>query len=247
MNKVNQRRCWICGSAATSAEHRFKKSDVVRAYGRGPYTGDDDPLHFRNSEPKPIVLQGPNACSLKYSPSLCHRCNTTVTQPFDRAYDLLMEWLTTHGTQVLQRRFINFAEIYGDQFEGPQRNLFKYFAKSFGCRLVESGYRVPSDIIDLFDLSYFKTGLCLTFAVNENILELSSNIKDGFIGKGDLTIILNRYDDSDIRGYFWSEHVSWFTVFYWYGRLPDGNLGSTWVANSQHIYIGSYQPIRPGA
>jgi hypothetical protein len=156
-----------------------------------------------------------------------------------------MEWLITNESQVLQRRFINFAEVYGDQFEYLQRNLFKYFSKSFGCRLVESEYNVPADIIELFDLTYFKTGLCLTFAVNEDTLLLSSNIQDGFIGKGDLTVIVNRYDDSDIRGYFWSEHVSWFTVFYWYARLPDGNLGSTWVANSQHVYLGSYKPLRP--
>jgi len=154
-----------------------------------------------------------------------------------------MEWLTKNDSIVLKRRFINFAEVYGDQFEGSQRNLFKYFAKSFGCRLIEAGYKVPRDIIDLFDLRYFQTALYLTFAINEGILLLQSGINDGFIGKGDLTVILNRYDDSDIRGYFWSEHVSWFTVFYWYGRLPDGNLGSTWVANSQHVYLGSVQPL----
>lgn len=246
MEDMNQLRCWICGDVANSSEHRLKKSDLIRAYGRGPYRGDDELLHFREGGTKePTVIQGANACSLKYSHNLCHRCNTTTTQPFDRAYDSLMEWLSAHGSQVLQRRFINFAQVYGDQFEGPQRNLFKYFAKSFGCRLVEAGYKVPEDIIKLFDLNYFKTGLCLTFAINEGILLFQSNIEDGFIGKGDLTVILNRYDDSDIRGYFWNEHVSWFTVFYWYGRLPDGDLGSTWVANSQHIYLGSYQPLRP--
>lgn len=245
MQKTDQQRCWICGAAADSAEHRMKKSDLIRAYGRGPYCGDDELLHFREGGAETIVIKGPNACSLKYKRNLCIKCNTTFTQPFDRAYDLFMEWLISNQNQVLQKRFINFAEVYGDQFEGLQRDLFKYFAKSFGCRLVEAEHTVPRDIIELFDRTHFKTGLCLTFTVNEDTRLLLSNIQDGFIGKGDLTVILNRYDNSDIRGYLWSEHVSWFTIFYWYDRLPDGNLGSTWVANPQHVYLGSYQPLSP--
>jgi hypothetical protein len=243
MDHMSKRRCWICNAPANSAEHRFKKSDLIRSYGRGPYEGDDELLHFREGGAEPVIIKGPNAFSLKYSASLCHKCNTTLTQPFDRSYDILMRWIISNQNQVIQKRFINFAEVYGEQFEGLQRNLFKYFAKSFGCRLVEAGYPVPEDVIGLLDLTYFQTGLCLTFAINEDVLLLSSNIRDGFIGKGDLTIILNRYDDSDIRGYFRSERVSWFTVFYWYKRLPDGNLGSTWVANSQYVYLGSYQPL----
>lgn len=245
MLKVNQRRCWICGAPAKSAEHRLKKSDLVRLYGRGPYIGDDELLHFPEGRTEPIVVKGPNACSLKYTPSLCHNCNTNFTQPFDRAYDFFIEWVISHHDQVLRKRFINFAEVYGDKFEELQRNLFKYFTKSFGCRLVETGYAVPNDVIELLGLNYFQTGLCLTFAINEDTLLITPNIQDGFIGKGDLTIILNRYDDTDIRGYLWSEHYSWFTVFYWYKRLPDGDLGSTWIANSQHIYLGSYQPLKP--
>jgi hypothetical protein len=152
-----------------------------------------------------------------------------------------MEWLIENENHVLEKRFINFARVYGDRFEESQRNLYKYFAKSFGCRLVDAGYAVPMDVVNLLRLTHFHTGLSLTFTVNEANLIVSSSVRNGFIGKGDLIVIVKDSDPTEIRGFFWSEHISWFTIFYCYGRMPDGDLGSTWVANSQHIYLGSYQ------
>ena len=241
---MSQRPCWICGAPADSAEHRIKKRDLTRVYGPGPYYGGSAPLHFRGGNFK-SAIQGPNACSVKYKPGLCHKCNTTFTQPFDQAYDVLMVWLMANESEVLRRRFINFADVYGDHFETPQRDLYKYFAKSIGCRLYDAGYTVPKDVIELLSLTHFQTALCLTFAVNEDILILSPADRDGFIGKGDLVALLNRSDPEEIIGYLWNEHISWFTIFYWYAHQPDGDLGSTWVANSQHIYLGSYKPLTP--
>ena len=34
---------------------------------------------------------------------------------------------------VLHRRIIDFKEVYGDSFEDSQRDLFKYFVKSFAA------------------------------------------------------------------------------------------------------------------
>jgi len=239
----NHHRCWICGAEADSAEHRIKKSDLVRAYGRGPYRGDTAPLHFHGNNQS--VVQGSNARTAKYDRSLCHRCNTTFTQPFDQAYNLFMEWIMANERQVLQKRFVNFVDVYGEQFEVCQRNLYKYFAKSFGCRLVDAGYEVPTDVIELLRLTYFQTALLITLAVNEDILILPSVDRDGFIGKGDLCALAERSDPTRVTGYTWNEHISWFTVCYWYGCPPDGDFWSTWIANSQHVYLGSYQPLTP--
>jgi hypothetical protein len=32
-------RCWWCGAPADSREHKMKRSDIVREYGKPPYTG----------------------------------------------------------------------------------------------------------------------------------------------------------------------------------------------------------------
>jgi 5-methylcytosine-specific restriction endonuclease McrA len=139
--------CWICGAPADSAEHRIKKAELVRVYGRGPYRGDAAPIHVRGNVETPI--QGPGSSAVKYAPSLCQHCNTTRTQPYDRAYDHFISWVVANESAVLHKRMIDFAEVYGASFEEAQRNLFKYFVKNLGCRLVDTGELVPPDLVEL--------------------------------------------------------------------------------------------------
>src|SRR5690242_21431382 len=103
-------RCWICGGPADSAEHRFKKADIVRAYGRGPYGGDTGPVHI--SGDTRTHVQGPRSVAIKYEPSLCHRCNTARTQILDKTYDQLIDWVLANEVLVLRKRSIDFEERY---------------------------------------------------------------------------------------------------------------------------------------
>ena len=233
----------MCGSEANSAEHKFKKADIVRAYGRGPYSGTHRPMHVRTG--KLTEIQGPNSRTIKYATILCDTCNTTSTQPYDTAYDHFIEWVLENESTVLLRRFINFADVFGADFPKHQLNLYKYFAKSFGCRLVEANQVVPDDVRNLFAKEQFQTALRFTFSVNEDILAMPLSDRQCFIGKGDLTAMVQRSDPTQIDGISFSEHVSWFTTHYWYALAPDGNLGAEWVANSQYIYLGSHEPLTP--
>lgn len=240
---MTQLTCWMCGSEANSAEHRLKKADIVRAYGRGPYSGAHRPMHVRTG--KLTEIQGPNSRTIKYAPILCQSCNTTSTQPYDTAYDQFIEWVFENESTVLRRRFIDFIDVFGADFSKNQLDLYKYFAKSFGCRLVEADQVVPDDVRNLFPQEHFQTALRITFSVNEDILAMPLADRQGFIGKGDLTAMLQRSDPNQINGFIFSEHVSWFTTHYWYALAPDGNLGATWVADSQHVYLGSHEPLTP--
>jgi hypothetical protein len=240
---MTQPTCWMCGAEANSSEHRLKKADIVRAYGRGPYSGDHRPMHVRTG--KLTEIQGPNSRTIKYAAILCHTCNTTSSQPYDVAYDRLIEWVFQNESFVLRRRFIDFADVFGPDFPLHQRNLYKYFAKSFGCRLIEAGQVVPDDVRNLFDKEQFQTALRITFSVNEDILAMPASDRQGFIGKSDLVAMVQRNDHTQIDGISFNEHVSWFTTHYWYALSPDGNLGAVWVADSQHIYLGSHEPLSP--
>ena len=233
----------MCGAEADSSEHRLKKSDIVRAYGRGPYSGDTQPIHFRDKTSTKV--QGPNSRAIKYANILCIQCNTTNSQPYDKAYETFIEWITHNEGLVLHQRFIDFERVFGADWEDRQRNLYKYFAKSFGCRLAEISRAVPDDVVNLFDKKRFRTGLRLTFAVNEDIVLMPPRDRNGFIGKGTLNAMVQRTNTSIVNGYTWDEHVSWFTTMYWYIEWPDGNLGSSWVADSKHIYLGSHSPLPP--
>lgn len=106
MAKEVENNCWICKAPADSAEHRLKKTDIVRAFGSGPYSGLGAPIHTKGSVSK--IIQGPGSSSLKYDKSLCHACNTSGTQKFDRAYDRLISWVYANEDAVLRRRFTNF-------------------------------------------------------------------------------------------------------------------------------------------
>jgi hypothetical protein len=233
----SEEKCWICRAPADSAEHKIKKSELVRVYGKGPWIGGSAPVHVRNG--KVVPVQGPNSARLKYQQSLCHDCNTTRTQPYDLAYERFTSWLFENESVVLGKRLIDFEEVYGHNFEERQRDLFKYFVKSLGCQIVYCKQLVPYDLVDLLPNAQFKTWLKITFAVNEDILLMPKADRDGFIGDGGLIAHVSKSDQTKINGYTWTQHTSWFTVFYWYAITPKGGLGSTWIANAQHVYLGS--------
>jgi hypothetical protein len=144
---------------------------------------------------------------------------------------------------ILHKRLIDFKEVYGISFEDGQHNLFKYFVKSLGCRLISAGLPVPQDLVDLLPRKVFRTALKITFCVNEDILLLPASKRSRFIGKGDLIALMSASDLLVLNGYTWNEYVSWFTVCYWYGVQPEGGLGSTWIADAQHVYLGSVSPL----
>ncbi len=36
------KKCWICADIANSKEHKIKKSDIIKKYGKGNYRGDNE-------------------------------------------------------------------------------------------------------------------------------------------------------------------------------------------------------------
>ncbi len=102
---------------------------------------------------------------------------------------------------------------------------------------------MPEDVVRLIDKEAFQTRLRLSMAVNEDILLMPLNDRDGFIGKGDLIGWASPDAPHLYNGYHWNEHVSWLTIYFWYNAQPDGNCGSTWVADGQFLYLGSVAPL----
>ncbi|BAY48444.1 hypothetical protein SAMD00079811_60680 [Scytonema sp. HK-05] len=242
-------KCWICGLPANSAEHRTKKSDLVTLYGPGPYKGNNALLLIKSGEKIPI--QGPNSKYVKYDKILCYKCNNQFTQPFDKAYENFISYIRDNKTLILNKRFIDFQDVYGDEFEVCQRNLFKYFVKSFCCRLIDANYPVPKDLKVLLFRKSFLTRLRINFSINDD----PPVLRDLVVGKGNLWARPQKNPPPDSRWskafewrkaitrppiYEWSEFFEWITVWYWYNRVPDGRLGSVWIANSQFIYCGSH-------
>jgi len=102
---------------------------------------------------------------------------------------------------------------------------------------------VPVDVVDLMGKDRFQTGLRLTLSVNENILLMPHSDRNGFIGKSDLFGWSAPEETGTYDSFTWNEHVSWLTTCYWYNKVPDGSYGSTWVADCQYLYFGSFAPL----
>ena len=168
-----------------------------------------------------------------------------MTQPYDRAYDQFMSWVFENEELVLRRRLINFADVYSPDFEVGQLDLFKYLVKSFGSRLVDSGEKAPADLVELLPLAHFRTALKVTFSVNEDVLLLPESDRRGFIWKGPLSGYNSKSDPTIPRIYDCDERVSWLTFHYWYGLRPVSGLGAVWIADAQHIYLGTLTPLSP--
>ncbi len=133
--------CWLCGRPSETGEHRIKSSDIVKQFGEGPFRGDEALIHVKAGRIRD--LQGPNSKLVKFEKNPCAYCNNTATQPFDRAYDQFVTWVMSNETDVLKRRGIDFELVYGVEWEIKQRDLFKYFANCFGCRVDEVGRDLP--------------------------------------------------------------------------------------------------------
>lgn len=213
--------CWICGAPAGSAEHRLKKADLVRGYGKGSYRGPSAPIHVRGGKIIGKSIPGADAKQLKYQPSLCKYCNDTRTQPFDNAYDRFISWALDNEDTVLRDRRIDFKEVYGDDFERGVRNLRKYFAKSFGCRLVNAGQAVPRELVAFLLNDEQQTGLQNSLTISEDFLALPPHSRRKFIAKGHLEGHGGKKDATSYHSYVWDEQVSWLMILHVYNLQLD--------------------------
>ncbi len=235
------KKCWICGNIADSGEHSIKQTDMKTLFGNNAKQAN---LLYMEEE-KVLPLQSFNSIYLKHK-VLCKDCNNNKTQPFDRAYEKFINYMNENREEIVYKRYIDFSKIYKNNWIDEQLNLFKYLVKSFGCRLSRFDDPVPSDMIDLFSKKTFQTKLRITFAINENILELyrTKKIKGG-IGNSSIGVNqkyldgIKELDDDSYYGYI--EYYDWLEIHYYYNHNADGSLGSSWIADNQFIYLGSSQ------
>ena len=117
-----------------TAEHRFKASDIRRA--------------IRLSQQQPAYLQinvqatnkeigSAKAKALQFSKSLCGYCNNTRTQPYDRAWERLSEYIRTNWRQIRERRSLDLAVPFPGAIERGTLDVHLFFLKLFGCKVVQ--------------------------------------------------------------------------------------------------------------
>lgn len=231
-NATSVRTCWICGSVADSAEHAAKKSDLSNLFGKGPYAKGQR-LVKKDENGKRAFIQSPDSDHVKFGKLLCHSCNTTRSQPFDRAYEKFISYLSDNPHGVLKSRSLNFNLVFGKQSRKCVTNLYKYFVKAFGCALADSGIPVPTDLVNYIRGKSGVTSLKISFAVYEDILKLSKKLAG--------VVEVHRLEgDKDAFSFVWAYSIGWLTIIYWYDYANKPDLGDLWAGKSKKVRLGSF-------
>lgn len=187
-----QGKCWWCGQPADSKEHRYKKTDVVKAFGAGPWV--EKPLRFANGSARGQEIQGPKSDRLKFAAVLCSPCNTARSQDFDHAYRTFSDFADAHADAFAARAIVDFGKVYGSDRRHQQQLLAKYFVKHIGCRMAEDKIKVPQAVKDYLDgnrkrlphLS-IRLGANLDIYAMERHCETVHSIPPGSLWSGDHT------------------------------------------------------------
>lgn len=174
--------CWWCGSAAGTGEHRFKKSDLIRSFGRGPYRGEGRIV--RGIEGTLRNIQGPNSDEVKFEKNLCAPCNNTKSQHFDRSYDKFVSFLHDHEEKILKERKLFFSDIYDAEWRSEVARLYKYFVKHICCRLAEGKVWISPNVIAFLNDEGPLQNLIISFEIREDILALEKKNEELRIGNG---------------------------------------------------------------
>lgn len=176
--------CWWCQSrAATTREHKYKKSDLKRIYtSHGLVWGS-------SGEPRRKIY-GINRAKppLSFRKSLCAECNNERSQPFDHAYSQFASWIAHHNLRW--NAGVDFRRIYGTDWKRQQEQMGRYYAKHFGCRMVEVGLPVPESLRIFLETGESMPDAYLALVYNDHYYK-DRRYRDGLILSSDLA-----YSDS---------------------------------------------------
>ncbi|MCD8454072.1 hypothetical protein LNJ08_06660 [Tenacibaculum finnmarkense genomovar ulcerans] len=126
------KNCWICGELADSEEHKFKASDLKRNYGKKfkAYYIEDEITPIDTFKHKKV----------KFDKIICEYCNVKRTRKHDDAYDIFTKYSELNFEKLLNEKVIDFKNVYGDSWKEQKRNLYRYYAKHAGCKIIENEY-----------------------------------------------------------------------------------------------------------
>lgn len=225
------KRCWICGSSANTREHITKKSNIVQIFGRGPYQKGNRLI--KNTDTETIFVQSPNSDHLKFKSTLCHSCNTTNTQLFDRAYEIFFNYINQNESEIIEYRQINLRRVFRIHGHYEKRvDLLKYFVKVFGCCLTNHNFSVSHDL----SKSIMDKSLPNNFGLIFSILSDSEKPIPIFTVQ-DLECIKDVLTGEYV-GFVWAQSYNRLSVTYVYECGKNSNIENLWTGTKSKIPLG---------
>jgi hypothetical protein len=222
-------KCWWCGDPADSREHKLKRSDLVREFGGPPYHGNRELRHV--SQRGSRGMHGPNSGRLKFSQSMCARCNDTRSQAFDTAWDSFTQFLVDNEPTVLATREADLRSVFGEDWKARSAGVARYLVKHLICRIVSDlpgPIRLDADLFGFLDGGDFPGSLqidtCLDLGVVAmlNLFRAAENEYPAAAAGGFLNITPVWAELDEHRCWHTPQsgmHYRWLAV-YW--RVGDG-------------------------
>ena len=134
--------CWICGKVGNTGEHLIKASDLKSIFGE---VSQKTPLYFHTSKTKNVPVGSIKRSSrLRSNALLCNDCNSSLTQPYDKAWETMSAYLRNNWGQISASGKVNLSNVFLGNVRKSLLNVHLYFVKIFGCSVVADG--VPIDI-----------------------------------------------------------------------------------------------------
>ncbi len=184
----NSVSCWICGNTATTGEHKIKQSDLRAVLGTPT---QEKPFYYHDETTKNRLVPSLRADRLKSPSRLCAPCNNQRTQPYDRAWQHLSDWLRNRRPPLKVGDVIRADCIWRQGATEQMRYVQLYFTKLTGCHLVQAEIN--------FDRKSLADSL-LTGRANPYIyLKFRLSRKASFVGMTDL--LSDAHPAHDPRGF----------------------------------------------
>jgi hypothetical protein len=137
------------------------------------------------------LAQGIRSKHLKFRSVICERCNTSVTQESDRAFEQFVDLIEQNGSD-----YQAFRIAFDDPRFRPEGSLytplFRYFGKAIGCHLADDGAPIPVHLSRFVRGSTDRNCIWLDMRVDPSyseLLNLVSKEHTSYAAHGGLVIV----------------------------------------------------------
>ncbi|OAI39979.1 hypothetical protein AYO39_02170 [Actinobacteria bacterium SCGC AG-212-D09] len=106
---------------------------------------------------------------------MCARCNDTRSQPFDRAWDTLTQYLIDNEETVLATPSFDLCSVFGPAWRADALHVARYVVKHAICRLVQDlpgPIRLDRSLFDFLEGAAFPDGLQIAFDLDVGVVAM---------------------------------------------------------------------------
>ena len=110
--------------------------------------GDEDHLMYETGA-YPTRLNSVKAKPILFPRVMCQKCNNHRSAPFDKAYDVFMDYIWDQPEYFRDKNWFDWSDIFNNPAEVG--NLCRYYINNIGCRIAETGFAVPRELVQFLD------------------------------------------------------------------------------------------------